>query len=131
MLMFLAALQDIPTEVEEAAMVDGAGRWQRFRYVTLPMLTPVIFFTLVIGIIDGFQYFDQAYVSATTAGPGPGFPENSLLFYSVWLYEQAFTFSHMGYAAAMAWIMFVATMVMTAILLLTSRRWVHYGGSLS
>jgi multiple sugar transport system permease protein len=121
----------LPRDLYEAISIEGANAWQKFRYVTLPMITPVIFFTLIIGIIDGFQYFDQAYVSATTAGSGVGDPQNSLLFYSVWLYEQAFSYFHMGYASAMAWVMFVATMVLTAILLLTSRRWVHYGGGLS
>jgi multiple sugar transport system permease protein len=129
--LYLAGLLNVPRDLYEAISIEGANAWQRFRYVTLPMLTPVIFFTLIIGIIDGFQYFDQAYVSATTAGGGVGAPQNALLFYSVWLYQQAFTYFHMGYAAAMAWVMFVATMILTAILLLTSRRWVHYGGGLS
>ena len=129
--LYLAGLLNVPRDLYEAIAIEGANAWQRFRYVTLPMLTPVIFFTLIIGIIDGFQYFDQAYVSSTTAGGGVGSPDNSLLFYSVWLYEQAFSYFHMGYASAMAWVMFVATMVLTAVLLLTSRRWVHYGGGLS
>jgi multiple sugar transport system permease protein len=129
--LYLAGLLNVPRDLYEAIAIEGANAWQRFRYVTLPMLTPVIFFTLIIGIIDGFQYFDQAYVSSTTAGGGVGSPNNSLLFYSVWLYEQAFSYFHMGYASAMAWVMFVATMVLTAVLLLTSRRWVHYGGGLS
>jgi multiple sugar transport system permease protein len=129
--LYLAGLLNVPRDLYEAISIEGANAWQRFRYVTLPMLTPVIFFTLIIGIIDGFQYFDQAYVSSTTAGGAVGAPQNSLLFYSVWLYQQAFTYFHMGYASAMAWILFVATMVLTAVLLLTSRRWVHYGGGLS
>ncbi len=129
--LYLAGLLNVPRDLYEAISIEGANAWQRFRYVTLPMITPVIFFTLIIGIIDGFQYFDQAYVSATTAGSGVGDPQNSLLFYAVWLYEQAFAYNHMGYASAMAWVMFVATMVLTAVLLLTSRRWVHYGGGLS
>jgi len=129
--LYLAGLLNVPRDLYEAISIEGANAWQRFRYVTFPMLTPVIFFTLIIGIIDGFQYFDQAYVSATTTGNGVGDPQNSLLFYSVWLYQQAFTYFHMGYAAAMAWVLFLATMVLTAVLLLTSRRWVHYGGGLS
>jgi len=129
--LYLAGLLNVPRDLYEAIAIEGANAWQRFRYVTLPMLTPVIFFTLIIGIIDGFQYFDQAYVSSTTASGGVGSPDNSLLFYSVWLYEQAFSYFHMGYASAMAWVMFVATMALTAVLLLTSRRWVHYGGGLS
>jgi multiple sugar transport system permease protein len=129
--LYLAGLLNVPRDLYEAISIEGANAWQRFRYVTLPMITPVIFFSLIIGIIDGFQYFDQAYVSSTTAGGSVGAPQNALLFYSVWLYEQAFNYGHMGYASAMAWIMFLATMALTAVLLLTSRRWVHYGGGLS
>ena len=126
--IYLAGLLNVPRDLYEAIAIEGANAWQRFRHVTLPMITPVIFFTLVIGMIDGFQYFDQAYVSSTTAGNSPGDPQGSLLFYGVWLYEQAFTYFHMGYASAMAWVLFIATMVPTAVLFATSRRWVHYGG---
>ncbi|MGZ4481511.1 MAG: carbohydrate ABC transporter permease [Gaiellales bacterium] len=129
--LYLAGLLNVPRDLYEAIAIEGANAWQRFRHVTLPMLTPVIFFTLVIGIIDGFQYFDQAYVAATTATGQVGAPQNALLFYSVWLYQQAFTYFHMGYASAMAWVLFLATMAFTAVLLVTSRRWVHYGGGLS
>jgi ABC-type sugar transport system permease subunit len=89
----------------------------------------VIFFTVIIGVIDGFQYFDQAYIASGAATLGA--PNNSLLFYGIWMYEQAFQSFHMGYAAAMAWVLFVAIMLCTAVLLLTSRRWVHYGGGMS
>jgi multiple sugar transport system permease protein len=129
--IYLAGLLGVPRELYEAISIEGANAWQRFRYVTLPMLTPVIFFTLVVGIIDGFQYFDQAYVAATTANSQVGAPQGSLLFYSVWLYQQAFTYFHMGYAAAMAVMLFIVTMIFTAVLLATSKRWVHYGGGLS
>ena len=129
--IYLAGLLDVPRDLYEAISIEGANAWQRFRYVTLPMMTPVIFFTLVIGVIDGFQYFDQAYVSASTAGSGPGDPQNSLLFYGVWLYQQAFSYFHMGYASAMAWVLFLTTMAFTAGLLVTSKRWVHYRGGLS
>ena len=115
--IYLAGLLDVPRDLYEAISIEGANAWQRFRYVTLPMMTPVIFFTLVIGVIDGFQYFDQAYVSASTAGSGPGDPQGSLLFYGVWLYQQAFSYFHMGYASAMAWVLFLATMAFTAGLL--------------
>ncbi len=126
--IYLAGLLNIPRDLYEAISIEGANAWQRFRHVTLPMLTPVIFFTLVIGVINGFQYFDQAYVSSTTAGSGAGDPQNSLLFYGVWLYEQAFSYFHMGYASAMAWVLFIVTMVTTAVLFLSARYWVHYRG---
>jgi multiple sugar transport system permease protein len=126
--LYLAGLLGVPRELYEAISIEGAGAWGRFRHVTLPMITPVIFFSLVIGTIDGFQFFDQAYVASASASGTVGSPQGSLLFYSVWLYQQAFTYSHMGYASAMAWILFMATMACTAVLLLTSRRWVHYGG---
>jgi multiple sugar transport system permease protein len=128
--LYMAGLLNIPKQLYEAIAIEGANAWQRFRHVTLPMLTPVIFFSLIIGVIDGFQYFDQAYIASGPASGNHnlGDPQNSLLFYGIWLYEQAFRYFHMGYAAAMAWVMFVAIMICTAILLLTSKRWVHYGG---
>jgi multiple sugar transport system permease protein len=129
--IYLAGLLDVPRDLYEAIAIEGANAWQRFRNVTLPMLTPVIFFTLVIGIINGFQYFDQAFVSSTTAGQTPGDPQGSLLFYGVWVYEQAFTYFHMGYASALAWVLFLATMATTAVLFVTAKRWVHYRGGLS
>jgi multiple sugar transport system permease protein len=129
--IFLAGLLNVPRELYEAIAIEGANAWQRFRYVTLPMLTPVIFFSLVIGVIYGFQYFDQAYVASTTTNSEVGAPQGSLLFYTVWLYQQAFTYFNMGYASAMAWMLFLITMVFTAILLVTSKRWVHYGGGFS
>jgi multiple sugar transport system permease protein len=128
--LYMAGLLNIPKQLYEAIAIEGANAWQRFRHVTLPMLTPVIFFSLIIGVIDGFQYFDQAYIASGPASGNHdlGDPQNSLLFYGIWLYEQAFRYFHMGYAAAMAWVMFVAIMICTAVLLLTSKRWVHYGG---
>jgi multiple sugar transport system permease protein len=129
--LYLAGLLDVPRQLYESISIEGANRWQRFRYVTLPMMTPVIFFTLVIGIIDGFQYFDQAFIVAGNTSGGLGEPQGSLLFYGIWLYEQAFRSFHMGYASAMAWVLFVATMACTAVLLVTSKRWVHYGGGVS
>ena len=129
--IYLAGLLNVPRDLYEAIAIEGANAWQRFRHVTLPMITPVIFFTLIMGIIDGFQYFDQAYVAGNTASGQAavlGKPEGSLLFYGLWLYEKAFRSFQMGYASAMAWVLFIATMVATAILLATSRSWVHYGG---
>ncbi|MDX6520549.1 MAG: multiple sugar transport system permease protein [Gaiellales bacterium] len=127
--LYLAGLLNVPRQLYEAISIEGANAWQRFRYVTLPMLTPVIFFTVIIGVIDGFQYFDQAYIASGSATLGE--PNGSLLFYGIWMYEQAFQSFHMGYAAAMAWVLFLAIMACTALLLITSRRWVHYGGGMS
>ena len=129
--IYLAGLLNVPRELYEAISIEGANAWQRFRNVTLPLMTPVIFFTIIMGVIDGFQYFDQAFVASNVASGQTyvlGTPQNSLLFYSIYLYQWAFRNFNMGYAAAMAWVLFAATMAATAVLLLTSRRWVHYGG---
>jgi multiple sugar transport system permease protein len=135
MIIFLAGLLNVPGQLYEAADVEGAARWQKFRYITLPMISPVIFFSLVIGVIDGFQYFTQAYVAAAAiSGPGQinfvGSPQNSTMFYSVYLYNQGFQSFHMGYASAMAWVLFVVTMICTVVLIRLSRRFVHYQGGL-
>jgi multiple sugar transport system permease protein len=133
MIIFLAGLLNVPSQLYEAADVEGAGRWQKFSYITLPMISPVIFFSLVIGVIDGFQYFTQAYVAAAAiSGPGQinfvGSPQNSTMFYSVYLYNQGFQNFHMGYASAMAWVLFAVTMLCTIVLIRVSRRFVHYQG---
>jgi multiple sugar transport system permease protein len=137
MIIFLAGLLDVPKQLYEAADIEGARPWQRFRFITLPMISPVIFFSLVIGIIDGFQYFTQAYVaSLATSGldsagaSGLGNPQYSLLFYSVYLYAQGFRYFHMGLASAMAWILFAITLVCTLLIIRWSRRWVHYQGGM-
>ena len=99
----------MPRELYEAIAIEGANAWQRFRHVTLPLITPVIFFTIVMGVIDGFQYFDQAFVAGNVASGQTavlGSPQNALLFYGIWLYQQAFRYFHMGYASAMAWVLF-------------------------
>lgn len=136
MIIFLAGLLDVPAHLYEAAEIEGANRRQRFRYVTLPMMSPVIFFSLVIGVIYGFQYFTQAYVASfavagsaqSSAAVNVGSPQGSLLFYSLYLYVKGFANFRMGYASAMAWVLFLITMACTAILIKTSRRWVHYQG---
>jgi multiple sugar transport system permease protein len=127
MIIFLASLLDVPRQLYEAADIEGAGPWQRFRHITLPMISPVIFFAVVTGVIYGFQYFTEGYVAAGGAG-SLGNPQGSLLFYPIWLYQQAFESFHLGYASAMAWMLFLITMVCTLILIRTSRRWVHYQG---
>ncbi len=120
--IFLAGLQGIPAHLYEAAEIDGAGRWSKFRHVTLPMLTPIIFFSLTMGVIGSFQIFAQAYVMS-----GRGV-DNSTLFYVLYLFEQAFRYFHMGYASAMAWILFLVILLVTVIQFRLARRWVHYSG---
>jgi multiple sugar transport system permease protein len=130
MIIFLAALLDVPKQLYEAAEIEGANPWQRFRHVTLPMISPVIFFSLVIGMIQGFQYFTQAYVISRSGDQTRpvGYPQDSLLFYLSHLYQQGFEGFHMGYAAALSWVMFIVTMTCTIALIRSSRRWVHYQG---
>jgi multiple sugar transport system permease protein len=128
MIIFLAALLDVPTQLYEAADIEGASSWQRFRHITLPMISPVIFFSVVIGVIDGFQYFTEGYVASGGPQNGLGAPQGSLLFYPIWLYQQGFQYFHMGYAAAMAWVLFVIIMACTFVLIKTSNRWVFYQG---
>jgi multiple sugar transport system permease protein len=123
-IIYLAGLGDIPEELYEAAEVDGANWWQKTRNVTLPLLTPVIFFNLVMGAIGAFQQFTLPY----TMTQGQGTPANSLTFYVMHLYDNAFKFFQMGYASAMAWILFVIVMALTAVIFVTSNRWVHYQG---
>jgi len=133
MIIFLAGLLDVPRHLYEAADIEGGSAWQKFRHVTLPMITPVIFFSLVIGVIQAFQYFTQAYVASTTLGgqrSSLGAPQNSLLFYSIYLFQQGFSYFRMGYASAMAWVLFIITMICTLVLIKTSNRWVHYQGGM-
>jgi multiple sugar transport system permease protein len=127
MIIFLAALLDVPKQLYEAIEIEGAGPWQRFRHVTLPSISPVILFSLVIGVIYGFQYFTEGYIAAGGAND-LGEPQGSLLFYPIWLYQQGFQYFHMGYASAMAWVLFLIIMACTLVLIRTSKRWVHYQG---
>ena len=127
MIIFLASLLDVPKQLYEAADLEGATGWQRFRYITLPMISPVIFFAVITGVIYGFQYFTEGFV-ASGGQQSLGNPQGSLMFYPTWLYAQGFQFFHLGYASAMAWVLFVITMTFTLILIRTSRRWVHYQG---
>jgi multiple sugar transport system permease protein len=134
-LVFLAGLQDIPEALYDAAKIDGASAWQRFLKVTLPLLTPVILFNLIMGIIGSFGVFTSAVVagSASSTGVGQGTggttsggPLGSMLMYMMLLYRYAFRYFSMGYASAMAVTMFVVILVLTLILLKTSRSWVYY-----
>jgi multiple sugar transport system permease protein len=134
MIIYLAGLLDVPGHLYEAADIEGASPWQRFRHVTLPSLSPVLFFTLVIGVITGFQYFTQAYVASFAvsgqateeAAANVGSPQGSLLFYSIYLYLKGFSDFRMGYASAMAWMLLLFTLACTALLIRSSRHWVHY-----
>jgi multiple sugar transport system permease protein len=120
--IFLAGLQGIPQQLYEAAAIDGAGVLRRFWHITLPMMTPTIFFTLVMGVIGSFQVFTQAYVMTQ------GGPNNATLFYVYYLYQQAFAFVHMGYASAMAWLLFAIILALTLIVFRSATRWVYYEG---
>ncbi|MGS2586144.1 carbohydrate ABC transporter permease [Streptomyces hebeiensis] len=122
MVIFLAGLQQISPDLYEAAALDGAGRWRQFVSVTVPMLSPVVFFNLVLEMIQSFQVFTPAFA----VSGGDGGPADSTMFYTLYLYERGFTASHMGYAAAMAWLLLIVIGVITLILFRTSRSWVFY-----
>jgi len=124
MVIFLAGLKQVPAELYEAAEVDGAGSWRRFRSVTLPMLSPVIFFNLLLETINAFQIFASAFIISNGTG-GPGGQTN---YYTVYLYERAFANQQLGYASAMAWVLLVVVAIIAFILFRTSRGWVYYGG---
>ncbi|MCI2237766.1 sugar ABC transporter permease [Kineococcus sp. TRM81007] len=123
MIIFLAGLRQIPEELYEAARVDGAGRWRQFLSITVPMLTPIIFFNLVLQTIGAFQSFTQAHIISG----GRGGPLDSTLFYTLYLYQQGFVSFNMGYASAMAWALLVVIGIVTAIHFLLSKYWVFYG----
>jgi pectin-derived oligosaccharide transport system permease protein len=124
MVIFLAGLKQIPSTLYDAAAVDGAGWWRTFRSVTVPMLSPVIFFNLVLETIHAFQAFTPAFI----VSGGRGGPSDSTLFYTLYLYERGFTDFRMGYASAMAWLLLLTIAVVTALLFRTSRAWVFYAG---
>jgi multiple sugar transport system permease protein len=127
MIIFLAGLIDVPKSLYEAASLEGANQWQSFRYVTLPMITPVIFFSAVTGIIGSFQYFTEAFVASGQVNDY----SHSMYFYGTHIYHEAFEAYEMGYASALAWVLLVITLIVTAILLKSQKRWVHYpSGSL-
>lgn len=123
MIIYLAGLKDIPQYLYEAATIDGASALRKMRHITLPMMTPVIFFNLIMGIIGAFQYFTQAYVMTPNGGP-----EESTYFYSLYLYNRAWKYLDMGYASAMAWMLFLVIMLTTGIVFRSQKKWVHYGG---
>jgi multiple sugar transport system permease protein len=139
MIIFLAAVLDVPKHLYESAELDGAGFLSRLRWVTLPTISPVILFALVIGVIEGLQYFTQAYVASTVAGGSAsysadpanklGYPQDSTLFYPVLLYQQGFRYFNMGYASAMAMLLLAVSFAVTFVIVRNSRRFVHYQGA--
>jgi multiple sugar transport system permease protein len=122
LVIYLAGLQGVPTELYEAAEVDGAGRWRRFLNITVPMISPVILFQLIMGIIGSLQTFTQGYVMTS------GGPNNATLFYILYLWNNAFDYLRMGYASALAWGIFVYIMLLTLLVLRSSQAWVFYVG---
>ncbi len=139
MIIFLAAVLDVPRQLYESAELDGAGPLQRLRWVTLPSISPVILFAVVLGVIQGLQYFTQAYVAgniaagqASQAGDtvnNLGYPEDSTLMYPLLLYQHGFTDFQMGYASAMAMLLLAVAFAVTLLIVVNSRRWVHYQGA--
>lgn len=121
-IIYLSGLQGVPEELYEAAQLDGAGPLRRFTSVTVPMISPTIFFNLIMGIIGGFQYFTQAFVMTN------GGPLNSTLFYNLYLYNKAFVSFEMGYASALSWILFAIILIFTLIVIRSSSMWVYYNG---
>ena len=122
MIIFLAGLRQIPQDMYEAASLDGASKWRQFWKITLPLLTPVVFFNAIIQTIEGFKSFTPAFIISG----GTGNPINSTLFYTLYLYQEAFEFFRMGYASALAWILLIIVALFTGFSFLTSRFWVHY-----
>ena len=120
--IFLAALQDVPRSLYDAALVDGANRWQRFWHVTIPMCTPAILFVLLTGLIDTFQTFTLPWLLTE------GGPNSATEFYGLYLYRNAFRFFKMGYASALAWILFLVIVAVSIAIFRSSARWVYYGG---
>ena len=124
--IYLSGLQDVPVSLLEAAELDGASWWQRLWHVTIPMVSPITLFNLITGVIAMFQYFAQAYVFRGTHDLG--YPLNSTLFYSVYLYQNGFLWLKMGYASAMAWVLFIIILICTLLLLKISERFTYYAG---
>jgi ABC-type sugar transport system permease subunit len=123
-IVYLAGLRGIPTDLYEAARIDGAGAWASLRYITVPMMTPVIFYTIVLAVVEVLQYFLVPLVLKN----GTGEPGGSTMFYNLYLYKNFFTFQNMSYGATLAWVLFAISLVITLVLFGTARRWVYYAG---
>jgi multiple sugar transport system permease protein len=126
MLVFLAGLQGLPQHLYEAAEIDGAGTIGQFRHITVPMMSPIIFYNLVLGIIGSFQVFTIVYLIYTPTGSGSAGPEDSALMYMVFLYRNAFQYFNVGYAAALSWLLFLVIVGLTLVMFRLQRRWVYY-----
>lgn len=124
MLTMLASMQTVPTELYEAAKIDGAGAWRRFRNITLPMISPIIFYNLVLALVGLFRYFEVPYILKN----GTGDPNNATLFFNVYFYRVTFRFQEMGYGATLAWLLFAIAIVTTVALFASARYWVYYSG---
>ncbi|HEY7702221.1 MAG TPA: sugar ABC transporter permease [Candidatus Limnocylindrales bacterium] len=124
MIVYLAGLKGIPSDLYEAARIDGAGAWQSLRHITIPMLTPVIFYTIVLSVVEVLQYFLVPLVLQE----GTGEPGGSTMFYNLYLYKNFFTFQNMSYGATLAWLLFLISLIITLVLFGTARRWVYYAG---
>jgi multiple sugar transport system permease protein len=120
----LAGLQNVPTELYDAAKIDGAGWWGQMRHVTLPLMSPVIFYSLTLGLVEVMQYFLVPFVLKN----GTGEPGGSTYFFNLYIYKSFFTFQRMSYGATLAWMLFVITLVLTLALFASARRWVYYAG---
>ena len=123
-IVYLAGLRGVPSDLYEAAKIDGAGAWQSLRHITIPMMTPVIFYTIVLSVVEILQYFLVPLVLKN----GTGEPGGSTMFYNLYLYKNFFTFQNMSYGATLAWLLFAISLAITLILFGTARRWVYYAG---
>jgi len=122
MVIFLAGLQDVPIHLYEAAVIDGAGWWHRLIHITLPMISPVIYFNLLMGIIHSLQVFTQAFIMMGEEGA----PQRSTLFYVLYLFNKGFADLRMGYACAMSWVLLITILILTLVITRISKKWVHY-----
>lgn len=126
--IYLAALRNVPQDLYEAAELDGAGRWQAFRHVTLPQISGALFFTLIVNTIYSLQTFTEAYTAFFGTGNAQTYSHDAALFYVVYLFQQAFQFMHMGYASALSWLLFAVILVITLVQARLSKRFVYYEG---
>ncbi|HET6709621.1 sugar ABC transporter permease [Amycolatopsis sp.] len=128
-IIYLAALRGVPRELYEAAELDGASAWQRFRRITVPMISGALFFTLIVQTIAALQSFDEAYTAFYGSAASATYSNDAALFYLIYLFRQAFEFLHLGYASAMAWLLFVVILAITLVQVRLSRRFVYYEGA--
>jgi multiple sugar transport system permease protein len=127
-IIYLAALNNVPRDLYEAAAIDGASPWQQFRRITLPMISGALFFTLIVQTIAALQAFDEAFTAFYGSVASTTYSNDAALFYLIYLFQQAFQFLHMGYASAMAWLLFAVIMIITVIQVRVSKRFVYYEG---